>query len=69
MSPDPAHPTPVEHVLAPRITGHGVDQETSKEKGEGEGEMTPSDEPEEQPQEIPDVVGPPDNPDAPEVEF
>jgi hypothetical protein len=51
-------------VLAPRITGHGVDDETSKEKGEGEGEETPS-----QPQEIPDVVGPPDNPDAPEVEF
>jgi hypothetical protein len=29
----------------------------------------PSDEPEEQPQEIPDVIGPPDDPDAPDVEF
>jgi hypothetical protein len=28
-----------------------------------------ADEPEEQPQEIPDVIGPPDDPDTPEVEF
>jgi hypothetical protein len=59
LSPDPSHPTPIEHVLAPRITGHGVDNETSNE----------TDEPEEEPQHIPDVIGPPDDPDAPEVEF
>jgi hypothetical protein len=38
LSPDPAHPTPVEHVLAPRATGHGVEDETDEETGEEEGE-------------------------------
>jgi hypothetical protein len=38
LSPDPSHPTPVESVLAPRVTGHRTDDETSEDTSEEEEE-------------------------------